>query len=218
MSSLYGCRRPIFSCGMLSFLHFFKALASWDMVMALHWHPPNRSHPPWQRMLHLCRIQRMIAGMTKITCYSAAYYPPNFIKICVELATTKKRDLSADDYFYKIKNLADEMATADAALHDDEIVAYLLAGLGIDYDPFVTSMTTKSEHLTLYEVYGDLVSYEARQLQHQADARLHIGNTANYASRGSTLAQGGVVVVAVHLMLPLVGHPVVACLPVMVVV
>jgi hypothetical protein len=110
------------------------------------------------------------------------------VQIRVELATTKKRDLSADDYFRKIKNLADEMAAADAALRDDEIVAYLLAGLDIYYDPFVTSMTTKSKPLTLDAVYGDLVSYEARQLQHQADAHLHIGNTANYSGQGGTSA------------------------------
>jgi hypothetical protein len=58
------------------------------------------------------------------------------VQIRVELATTKKHDLSADDYFRKIKNLADELAAADAPLHNDEVVAYLLASLGLDYDPF----------------------------------------------------------------------------------
>jgi hypothetical protein len=83
------------------------------------------------------------------------------VQIRVELATTKKHDLSADDYFCKIKSLTDEMATTDAPLRDDEIVAYLLVGLSIDYDPFVTSMTTKCGPLTLDAIYGDIVSYEA---------------------------------------------------------
>jgi hypothetical protein len=57
--------------------------------------------------------------------------------------------------------------------------------------PFVMSMITKHEALTLDDVYNDLVSYEAQQLQHQAEARLHVGNTANYAGRGGTSAHGG---------------------------
>jgi hypothetical protein len=80
------------------------------------------------------------------------------VQICVELFTTKKCEFSTDDYFCKIKSLVDEMAAADAPLRDDEIVAYLLAGLSIDYDPFVTSMTTKCMPLNLDVVYGDLVS------------------------------------------------------------
>jgi hypothetical protein len=113
------------------------------------------------------------------------------VQIQVELTTTKKHDLSADDYFHKIKSLASEMAAADAPLRDDEVVAYLLAGLGADYDSFVTSMTTKSEALTLDVIYGGLMSYEARQLQHQAEAHLHVGNLANYAGRGGTPGHGG---------------------------
>jgi hypothetical protein len=71
------------------------------------------------------------------------------VQIHVELATVTKLDLSAADYFAKVKHLAVDMATADAVLTDDEVIAYLLAGLPSDYDSFVTSMTTKSEPLTL---------------------------------------------------------------------
>lgn len=60
----------------------------------------------------------------------------------VDLTTTKKRDLSAADYFHKIKSMASELAAADAPLRDDEVIAYLLAGLGPTYDPFVTLITT----------------------------------------------------------------------------
>jgi hypothetical protein len=83
------------------------------------------------------------------------------------------------------------MVAADAPLRNDEVVAYLLASLDADYDSFDTSMATKSGALTLDAVYGDLMSYEARQLQHQVEARLHVGNSANYEGRGGTLVCGG---------------------------
>lgn len=51
------------------------------------------------------------------------------VQVRVDLATTKKRDLSAADYFRKIKSLAAELAAADAPLRTDEIIAYLLSWL-----------------------------------------------------------------------------------------
>jgi hypothetical protein len=59
------------------------------------------------------------------------------------------------------------MAEADAALRDDEILAYLLAGLPSEYDSYVTSMTTK-DSITLDDAYAHLVAFEARQLKHHA--------------------------------------------------
>jgi hypothetical protein len=109
------------------------------------------------------------------------------MQICVDLTTTKKRNLPAATYFIKIKELASKLAAADAPLRDDEVVAYPLAGLGSDYDPFVTSMTTKNEALSLDEVYAHLLS--SRQLQHQAEAHLNIRASANVAGRDGSLGR-----------------------------
>lgn len=56
--------------------------------------------------------------------------------------------ISAADYFAKIKGIAAEMAAADCPISNDEILSYLFAGLGADYDAFVTAMTTKTEPLS----------------------------------------------------------------------
>lgn len=77
------------------------------------------------------------------------------------------------------------MAAADAALRDDEILAYLLAGLPSEYDSYVTSMTTK-DSITLDDAYAHLVAFEARQLKHQAVLQLNIGSSANYVRRGGS--------------------------------
>jgi hypothetical protein len=97
------------------------------------------------------------------------------VQVCVDLATTKKRDLSTTDYFCKIKSLAAELAATDAPLRTDEIIAYLLAGLPSGYDPFVTSITMKTEPPTLDDFYAHLLAFEARQLQSQEETRLNIG-------------------------------------------
>ncbi|KAK4415341.1 hypothetical protein Salat_2641500 [Sesamum alatum] len=125
-------------------------------------------------------LQRMFLSTTRA----------RIVQIRVDLATTKKLDLSAADYFRKIKGLSSEMAAAGNALRDDEVIAYLLAGLGPDYDPFVTSMTTKREPLTLDEVYSHLASFEARQLRHQTEMQLNPTSSANFAGRGSQRIRG----------------------------
>jgi hypothetical protein len=128
-------------------------------------------------------LQRRFASVTRA----------RTVQLCIELATTKKRDLSAADYFRKVKGLATDLAAAGAALRDDEIIAYLFAGLGSDYDPFVTSMTTKAGSLTLDEVYAHLMAFEAHQLQHQAELQLHTGSSSSayYAGRGGALKNRG---------------------------
>lgn len=52
-----------------------------------------------------------------------------------------RSDLSAADYFRKMKGLANELSSIGAPLRDDEVIAYILSGLGPDYDSYVTSMT-----------------------------------------------------------------------------
>jgi hypothetical protein len=88
------------------------------------------------------------------------------VQICVELATLKKRDLSTVDFFRKITGLATKLTAADAPLLDEEVLAYMLAGLPATYDPFITLMMTKTEPLSLDTVFAHLVAFEAHKLQH----------------------------------------------------
>jgi hypothetical protein len=113
------------------------------------------------------------------------------MQIHVELATCKERDMTAADFFHKVCGLATELAAANAALHDDEILTYLFAGLPTQYDPFVTMMTTLPAAPTLDDVFAHLVAFEARQLRHHAELQLNLGASANYAGRrGSHRGRG----------------------------
>jgi len=61
--------------------------------------------------------------------------------------------------------MTDKLVVADHALHCDEIISYLLSGLGYDYNPFVTTITARTNHITLEEVYALLLTIESH-LQH----------------------------------------------------
>lgn len=85
------------------------------------------------------------------------------VQIRMQLANLKKKDITTTDYFQKMKALADTLSAIGMPLQDDEIISYILVGLGIDYDSFVMSITTRSDLMTLDEVYSHLMIYELCQ-------------------------------------------------------
>lgn len=62
--------------------------------------------------------------------------------------------------------LADALAAVNKPLSHFEMVSFLLAGLGSEYDPFVTSVQTRVEPLPIEELYGHLLAHELH-LDHQ---------------------------------------------------
>ncbi|KAA8539386.1 hypothetical protein F0562_026078 [Nyssa sinensis] len=106
-----------------------------------------------------------------------------------QLATLKTANLSIADYFQQFTNLTDTLAAVDQPLNNYELVYFLLAGLGLDYDSFVTSVTTKGEPLSLEDLYGHLLAHEKRLEQHQAAVDLTVAN-ANFTSRNTTNCGG----------------------------
>jgi len=73
------------------------------------------------------------------------------------LATAQKGSSTVAEYFTKMKGLADEMASAGKRLEDDELVSYILMGLGEEFDPVVTSVSNRTDPISLYEVQAQLV-------------------------------------------------------------
>jgi hypothetical protein len=58
--------------------------------------------------------------------------------------------------------LAHTLVASDEPLKSSEFVSYLLAGLNSEYDPLVTSITTRVDLLSIEELYGYLLTYEQR--------------------------------------------------------
>nr|ABB46598.2 retrotransposon protein, putative, Ty1-copia subclass, expressed [Oryza sativa Japonica Group] len=99
------------------------------------------------------------------------------------LSTTRKDDLSVSNYISKMKTLADEMASAGKPLVDEELMGYVLVGLGDDYEPVVSSLVGKHEPVSIFEVYSQLLSFESRGKLRQIAAN-HGYSCANSAKRG----------------------------------
>lgn len=107
------------------------------------------------------------------------------IQLRQQLTTTKKKDLSALEYFRKMKSFASTLAAIGKPLSNDELISYILCGLGADLSSFVTSMMTRSGDLSLDEFYGYLVDQETRDVQFASEVGLG-SSSANFAGRNNT--------------------------------
>jgi hypothetical protein len=106
------------------------------------------------------------------------------IQIRAQLTAAKKKGTPVVDYFRHMKSLADTLAAIGKPLHDEEIVSYILAGLGPDYDALVTLLTIRNNDITLDEVYSHLLAFEHRHDQHDAELIIGIGGpSANFSWR-----------------------------------
>jgi len=78
------------------------------------------------------------------------------VNIRIALANTKKRNSTTAEYFTKIKALNNKMAAAGQWLDDEELVEYILTGLGEVYTSLVTTLTARVEPITVGELYSQL--------------------------------------------------------------
>ncbi|KAJ0984996.1 hypothetical protein J5N97_003352 [Dioscorea zingiberensis] len=106
----------------------------------------------------------------------------------MQLSTLQKKDLSISDYFRKVKNLTDTLSAIGNPLQEEEIVSYLLAGLGSEYDPLVTSVTTRIDPITMGDLYAHLLSFELR-LEHNSTS-LQIAATNNVSRNPTNQGRG----------------------------
>ncbi|KAA8524301.1 hypothetical protein F0562_010724 [Nyssa sinensis] len=104
----------------------------------------------------------------------------------LQLASLNKGSDSISVYYRRAKSLVDSMAAAGRPLPSSEFVPYLLAGLGPDYDPLVSSVTTRIEPIGTEELLGHLLSHEACLHHHATKASLFSPTepSAHFASRG----------------------------------
>jgi hypothetical protein len=69
------------------------------------------------------------------------------------LAIATKGSSSISEYYSKMKGLADDMASVGKKIKDEELISYMLTGLGEDYDSVISVVATHVEPITVIELY-----------------------------------------------------------------
>jgi hypothetical protein len=98
------------------------------------------------------------------------------------LATTTKVSSTMNEYFMKMKSLADDMASVGKRIEDDQLVAYILTGLNDpEYDSIVTGVSNRTQPISIGEMYSQLVSHEQRVEMRSGGSQ----SSANVAAKGN---------------------------------
>lgn len=79
--------------------------------------------------------------------------------------------------------IANTLSTIGQPLRDEEIVSYMLGGLSEDYDPLVTSITTRTKPISLTDLHVHMLSYEMGK-EHQNSAFQIIANNVTHNNQG----------------------------------
>ncbi|KAK1612536.1 hypothetical protein QYE76_036209 [Lolium multiflorum] len=103
-----------------------------------------------------------------------------------ELGECEKLDMSAKDYYNKVRGLADTLASIGQPLSDSEFNSYVVNGLDEEYDGLVEVMEDRSTPMPPHMLYAKLLRTEQR-----VEARLgrqsggaHSDPSANIAHKG----------------------------------
>lgn len=101
---------------------------------------------------------------TSLQTMFSPHHKGNSIQIRTQLSNTKKGDTSASEYYQKMTALADTMANIGHPMTDEEVIGYILVGLGAGHGDLFTAITVLSnnQEVKLSEFYSYLVAHEAQ--------------------------------------------------------
>ena len=73
------------------------------------------------------------------------------LQLRLSLQTMKKGNIYVKDYILKMKSLAMSLMAAGQQITDDELILFILGGLGSEFEAVIVNLTSR-ESITLQEV------------------------------------------------------------------
>jgi hypothetical protein len=86
-----------------------------------------------------------------------------------QMAELKKRDMTVNVYFHKMKALADELTSIGQPLRDDELISYILAGLPKEFDALYEVVNNRTAQMQVRDLYSQLQATEHRHNSRRPD-------------------------------------------------
>ena len=100
------------------------------------------------------------------------------------LQSLKKGALSINDYVLKMRNIADMLSASGKPVPDEDLILYILGGLGPEFETIVVNITSRSEAISLQEVHYLLQSHEIRLEQLSAASVIDVPPAAHITVGG----------------------------------
>ncbi|XP_071681639.1 uncharacterized protein [Lolium perenne] len=98
---------------------------------------------------HVHRLESSAGVWHAIDEMFAAQREAKVTNLLIALANTKKLQLTTSEFLSKMQGLADELIAAGHPLPDKQLVSYILAGLGADYNSLVAALGVVTTPISL---------------------------------------------------------------------
>uniref|UniRef100_A0A803Q8R6 Retrovirus-related Pol polyprotein from transposon TNT 1-94-like beta-barrel domain-containing protein n=1 Tax=Cannabis sativa TaxID=3483 RepID=A0A803Q8R6_CANSA len=143
---------------------------------------PNLEYLQWKKKDHLL-LSWLRSSMSELILACVATFATSF----------SKRTLSIAEYVEKAKATANALAIAGFLVTTQDLVLQLFNGLGQEFDPVVSGITSRGDHLSFEEVQALLLSHETRLEHHNSvtdsslkmQANLSMNQSRNGGNHGS---------------------------------
>lgn len=101
---------------------------------------------------------------TSLQTMFSAQHRVNAVQIRMQLSTIKKGEMNVSEYYQKMTSFANTMANIGHPMIDEEVLGYILAGLGPGHGDLFTAITVLGNQraVTLSEFYSYLTAQEAQ--------------------------------------------------------
>jgi hypothetical protein len=136
-----------------------------------------------ETLMHVSQCMMLVQAWRTLTDLYSSQSCARAVNMRIALMTMRKLQLSVSDYYSKMSQYADELATIGAPLCEDEFVAYLLACLNEDYNPVFTAKITRPDPISPSELFTQLLIFE----QHTS---LQAHNSSGASSSAMTTSHG----------------------------
>ncbi|XP_047340060.1 uncharacterized protein LOC124943622 [Impatiens glandulifera] len=84
------------------------------------------------------------------------------MQLRLQLQTIKKGESSMESYLQAIKVITDNLAAAGQKVVDEDLILYVLSGLGPEYESLLVAVTTRPDSINVDDLSGLLLTYEIR--------------------------------------------------------
>jgi hypothetical protein len=143
-----------------------------------------------ETLMHVSRSTSPAQAWCMLVNLYASQSHVHTINTWIALMTTKKLHLLVIDYYSKMCQYVDDLATTGAPLRDDELVTYILVGLDEDYNMVFTTVVTRIDPLSPCELYSQLSFEQHVSLQvHQMSGSSSSAMTTTHG-HGSSSGRG----------------------------
>jgi gag-polypeptide of LTR copia-type len=100
------------------------------------------------------------------------------LELKLKLQTSKKGGTTCVQFLQYMQGIADQLRSVGAEISDQELVLYTLQGLGTEFDNFVTTISLRTNSVTMSELRSLIFSHEARQQANLASFSTSMANLA----------------------------------------